>query len=243
MKTTKRPRILFMTVIHSNFSVSLFQNPSWKIAWSALGGEIMLASYPAYSFQFPCMVSEITRSYCQPDMTSSSVLRQGALHALFHDGFWKSDHVFLILIHCTFICDAWFPRYWGSMISLPKALHAIFHDGFWKSDHDFPIVIHVTFYHRCMVFEITRFYCKPDMTPSSVLRRGAQHTLFHDGFWKSGLDFLIVIHSNFLSAVHGSRDNEVLLQAGYDIIVSPSPGGAARTFSWRILKGAALTFR
>jgi len=43
------------------------------------------------------------RFYCQPDMTSSSVIRQGTLHALFHDGFWKSDHDFLIVIHSNFL--------------------------------------------------------------------------------------------------------------------------------------------
>jgi len=36
--------------------------------------------------------------------------------------------------------------------------------------------------------------------------------------------------------MHGLRDNEVLLLTGYDVIVSPPPGGAARTFSGRILK-------
>jgi len=30
---------------------------------------------------------------------------------------------------------------------------------------------------------------------------------------------MIVIHSNFFSDMHGFRDNEVLLQAGYDVIV------------------------
>jgi len=47
---------------------------------------------------------------------------------------------------------------------------------------------------------------------------------------------MIVIHSNFMSALHGFQDNEVLLPTGYDLIVSPPPVGAARTFSWKILK-------
>jgi len=36
-------------------------------------------------------------------MTSSSVLRQAALHALFHDGIWKNDDDFLIVIHNNFL--------------------------------------------------------------------------------------------------------------------------------------------
>jgi len=40
--------------------------------------------------------------YCQPDMTSWSVLRQGTLHTLCHDGFGKSDHDFLIVINSHF---------------------------------------------------------------------------------------------------------------------------------------------
>jgi len=37
---------------------------------------------------------------------------------------------------------------------------------------------------------------------------------------------MIVIHSNFLSAMHGFRDNDVLLPTGHDVIVSPPPGDA-----------------
>jgi len=36
--------------------------------------------------------------------------------------------------------------------------------------------------------------------------------------------------------MHCFRDNEVLLPTGYDVIVSPPHGSAARTFSGRILK-------
>jgi len=42
---------------------------------------------------------------------------------------------------------------------------------------------------------------------------------------------LIVSHSNFLSGMHGFRDNEVLLQAGYEVIVISPPGGALRYFT------------
>jgi len=37
--------------------------------------------------------------------------------------------------------------------------------------------------------------------------------------------------------MHGFRDNEVLMQAGYDVIVLSPPGGASRYFTWWILKG------
>jgi len=36
-------------------------------------------------------------------MTSSWFLSQGALHAIFNDGFWKSDHDFLIALHNNFL--------------------------------------------------------------------------------------------------------------------------------------------
>jgi len=46
------------------------------------------------------------------------------------------------------------------------------------------------------------------------------HTIFHDGYRKSDHDFLIVIHSNFSAVMHGFRDNKILLQTGYDVIVT-----------------------
>jgi len=63
-----------------------------------------------------------------------------------------------------------------------------------------------TFYLGCMVSEITRFYCKPDMTSSSFLRQGALHATFLGGLWKIDHHFLIVIHTNFLATMHGFRD-------------------------------------
>jgi len=60
---------------------------------------------------------------------------------------------------------------------------------------------------------------------------GALPALFHEEFRKSDHDFLIALHTNFLSGMHGFRDNEVLLQTGYDVIVIPPPGGASRDFS------------
>jgi len=42
---------------------------------------------------------------------------------------------------------------------------------------------------------------------------------------------MIVIHCNFLTRVHGFRDNEVLLQVGYDVIVISPPGGGEITMT------------
>jgi len=47
----------------------------------------------------------------------------------------------------------------------------------------------------------------------------------------SGPDFMKVFNGNFLSVMHCFRDNEVLLPMGYDVILSPLPGGVARTYS------------
>jgi len=133
------------------------------------------------------MVSEITRFHCKPDMTSSWFLHQGSLHAILLDGFWKSEHDFLIAFHSNFLSvmlgfrdnEVLLPTGYDFIISLPP---------------------------------------------------GALHVHFHDEFWKSDDDFLIVFHSNFLSGKHGFRDNLVLLQAGYDVIVISQPGDAARNF-------------
>jgi len=68
------------------------------------------------------------------------------------------------------------------------------------------------------------------MTSSSVLRQGALHAHFQDGFWKSEHDFLIGFYSNFLSWMHGFRDLVVLFQAGCGVIATSPLGGAARYF-------------
>jgi len=75
------------------------------------------------------------------------------------------------------------------------------------------------------------------MTSSWFLRQGALQTIFYAGFWKRDHDFLIVYHINFLPGMHGFQDDEVLLTAGYDVIVISPPGGASRYFiGRRILK-------
>jgi len=46
----------------------------------------------------------------------------------------------------------------------------------------------------------------------------------------------MTFYENILSGMHGFRDNEVLLQAGYDVTVIPPLGGAYDKFSRRILE-------
>jgi len=45
------------------------------------------------------MVSEITRFYCKPGMTSLWFIRQGALHTGFVDEIWMIDPSFIIMVH------------------------------------------------------------------------------------------------------------------------------------------------
>jgi len=142
------------------------------------------------------MVSEITMFYCQPHMTSSSVIRQGRFRR-----FFRTD---------------------SERASMTSWLWSI-----------------VTLYVRCMVSEITRFYCKPDMTSWWYFHQVALRAIFHDGVWKSDHEILKAFNSNDSSGMHGFRDNEILLPTGYDVIVIYPPGVASSNFSWRILKERA----
>jgi len=131
--------------------------------------------------------------FCKPDMTSSWFGSQGALHAIFHDGFWKSDHNFLIVFHSNFVSEML--GFWDNMVLLQAGYDVI-------------------------------------MISSP---RGASDD-YSGRIWKSDHDFLIVFHSNFLSVMHGFRNNEVSLQAGYDVIVISTLGVASGKFSRRNLK-------
>jgi len=42
---------------------------------------------------------------------------------------------------------------------------------------------------------------------------------------------MTLINKHFLFAMHGFRDNEILLQTGYDAIVISPPAGASGDFS------------
>jgi len=138
--------------------------------------------------------------------------------------------------------DVLLPTGHDDIVSPPpgKAAHTfLFHDGFWKSDHDFQLMIHSNFLASMHGFQDNEVVLPTgyDMTSSSDLRQGRFTWFFMTWFWKSDYDFLIVMHNNFLSVMHGFQDNEVFLQA--DMTSSwfiSSPGGASVEFSWRILK-------
>jgi len=166
-------------------------------------------------------------------------------HAIFHDRFCKSDHYFLIAFHSNFLSAInglrdsevlFFPDMTSSSVLHQGRFRRLFMTNSEKVTMTSRLRSIVTFCLGCMVSEITMFYCKKDMTSSWFLRQGALHAIFLDGFWKSDYDFLIAFYSNLLSLMHGFRDNDAILQAGYDVIVISPPGGAPLHFSWRILK-------
>jgi len=93
-------------------------------------------------------------------------------------------------------------------------------------DHDFLIVYHSNFSFAMHVFRDNEVYCKPDMTSSWFIVQGVLHAVLFVGFWKRDYDFLTAFHINLLSVMNGFRDDEVLLQARYDVIVISPLGGA-----------------
>jgi len=121
------------------------------------------------------------------------------------------------------------------LISFFQLLFAVFYKKL-LSDQDFMKVIHSNF-----LSAIHGFWDNDVLLPTGYdvivsPPPGVFHAIFHDGFWNSDHDFLIAFHNNFLSGMHGFRDNEALLQAGYDVIVISPPEGAPRDYSSRILK-------
>jgi len=160
------------------------------------------------------------------------------VYAIFHDACWKTDQDFMIVTNNNFLAAIhsfqdnvvlWQAGYDVIMISPPGDASGDFFKGLWKSDHDILIVIHSNVISAMHGFRGKRI-CQSDMTSSSVLRQGALHEIVRDGLWLSDHDFLIALHSNFLSGMHVFRDNEVLLQTGYDVIVISPPRGVSRRF-------------
>jgi len=121
-----------------------------------------------------------------------------------------------------------------SSVFRQRVLQALFHDGFWKSDHSFLTVVPSNFYQRCNASEILMLHWRLHMTSWWYNHQWGLRAIFPDRFRKGDYDFRIVIHSNFLSAMQGFRDNEVLLPTGYDVIVGVSPGSASGDFWWLI---------
>jgi len=178
---------------------------------------------------------------------SSLFRRLGALDAIFHDGFWKSDHHFLLAFHSNFLSVCMVseikrfyckPDMTSSWFICQGLLHAILLDGFWKSKHDFLIAFHSNFLSAMLGYRDNEVLLPTDVIIS--LPPGSLHVQFQYGFWKSDHDFLIPFHSNFLSVMYGFRDNKVLLHPGYDVIVI-SPPGALHAISWSpILEGRPI---
>jgi len=171
-------------------------------------------------------------------MTISSVFRQGTLHTLFHDEFWKSDHDFQFMIqsnilantHCFRVNEVVLQIGYDVIVSpQPGMLYEIFMTD-CESEHDFLIVNLSDILSAMHGFRENEVFCKPNMKSSWFLRQWSLHAMtslwfsrqealqavFHDGFWKSEHDLLIAYLGNFLSGVHSFRDNEVLLPSGYD---------------------------
>jgi len=83
-------------------------------------------------------------------MTPSSVLLQGALHALFMTDSERAT-ITMIMFHSNFLSgmrdnEVLFPTGYDVIVSLPPGDAArTFLDGFWKSDHDFLIALYSIF--------------------------------------------------------------------------------------------------
>jgi len=102
------------------------------------------------------------------------------------------------------------------VIVSPPQIHANFHDIFWKSDDDFLIAYHRNFLSRMHGFRDYEVLFKVGYDVIAISPPGGASCHLYDGFRKIDHDFLSAFHSNFLSGMHGFRDNEVLLQAGYN---------------------------
>jgi len=71
----------------------------------------------------------------------------------------------------------------------------------------------------CAITNIYKLICFFKLVFAVIFIKSTKRPRLHDSF-----------HSNVLSAMHGFRDNEVLLQSGYDVVVISPSGGASRYF-------------
>jgi len=67
--------------------------------------------------------------------------------------------------------------------------------------------------------------------------RGRCTQFFDCRFWKGDPDFILVLHCNYTSIVHGVRLNELFMFAGNGVIAISSLGDASGNLWLRILKG------
>jgi len=124
----------------------------------------------------------------------------------------------------------------SSWLCRQGALNAIFHDGLWKSDHDLLIVFHINFLSGMHGFWDIKVLLQGEYDVIVISLLGGASGDFYDRFWKSDHDFLITFYSNYLSGMLCFRDNEVLLQAVYDVIVISPLADVSHRFCWRNLK-------
>jgi len=117
----------------------------------------------------------------------------------------------------------------------PRVLHAILYDRFWKSDHDFLMAFRSNFLPVMHGFWDNKMLSQAGYDVI-VISLWVLYAILYDWFWKSDYDFPMAFRTNFLSGMHGFRDNEVLLQVRYNIIVISPLGGASRYFTWCIMK-------
>jgi len=125
-------------------------------------------------------------------MTSSSVLRQGALHAIFQYGFWKSDHDFLIGFQSTFLSRT--HGFWDNEVLLPTGfdvivispLGGVLHRFCWRIRNNDPSFIIMVYWHISRIsyhFEVVRHFimpCNCPFRPNLGLSFGLNTPKFHN---------------------------------------------------------------
>jgi len=104
-------------------------------------------------------------------MTSSSVLRLGALHANFQGGFWNSDHDYLIAFHSKYLSRihgfrdwvVFSSRLWRHRdFSVRGHCTQFFDCRFCKGDPDFILVLHRNYTSIVYRFHVCRKWCHSD---------------------------------------------------------------------------------
>ena len=77
----------------------------------------------------------------------------------------------------------------------------------------------------CKMFSFLHKYLRFFYT--STFHQRALQIISACWFWKGDLDFILVLHCNYMSIVHRFRYNELFMFAGNDVIAISSLGGAS----------------
>jgi len=117
-----------------------------------------------------------------------------------------------------------------------EAHHTILYDGFRKRDHDFLLA-----FHSNVLSGMHGFQDNEVLLPTlyEVIVISPPGSASDDFSWRSLKERPWLpdsIYGNFLTGIHGFRDNEVLLPTGNDVIVIHPLGGVSHRFCWRNLK-------